>query len=193
MYDDFRVKASVAPPISYVVPAQWQDAIDVIRMHGISMETIHNPQEFEVESYRFENLRWPEGPFEGRLMPSYSVEVIRERRNFPGGSVIIPVAQVGARVLMNLLEPEAPDSLARWGFFNATFEQKEYGEHYVLEKLAREMLATNPKLKEEFEKRVAAEPEFASSPAQRLHFFYHHSPYWDPQMNLYPVGRILTM
>jgi hypothetical protein len=47
---------------------------------------------------------------------------------------------------MNLLEPAAPDSLARWGFFNAIFEEKEYAEHYVLESLAREMLANDPAL-----------------------------------------------
>jgi len=25
-----------------------------------------------------------------------------------------------------------------------------------------------------------------------LEFFYKRSPYWDRQMNLYPVGRIIT-
>ena len=65
---------------------------------------------------------------------------------------------------MNLLEPEAPDSLARWGFFNAIFEEKEYGEHYVLEALAREMMANDPALKQEFEELIATDAEFAASP-----------------------------
>ena len=36
-------------------------------------------------------------------------------------------------------------------FYKTIFEQKEYGEAYVLEKLAREMMAKDPKLKAEFE------------------------------------------
>ena len=95
-----------------------------------------------------------------------------------------------AKVAMNLLEPEAPDSFVRWGFFNAIFEEKEYGEPYVLEALAREMIARNPALAHEFEKLLASDEEFAASPSERLRFFHKRSPYWDPQMNLYPVGRI---
>ncbi len=94
---------------------------------------------------------------------------------------------------LNLLEPEAPDSFAHWGFFNAIFEEKEYGEPYVLEALAREMLAQDPALKQEFEALLATDAEFAASPYERLRFFHKRSPYWDPQMNLYPVGRITGM
>ena len=43
-----------------------------------------------------------------------------------------------ARLVMHLLEPQAPDSFAAWGFFNACFEQKEYMEPYVAEQIARE-------------------------------------------------------
>jgi len=103
------------------------------------------------------------------------------------------VAQPLGKVAMNLLEPEAPDSFARWGFFNAIFEEKEYGEHYVLETLAREMMSADPQLKNEFEQRLATDQAFAASPADRLRFFYKRSPYWDPQMNLYPVGRIINL
>ena len=93
---------------------------------------------------------------------------------------------------LNLLEPDAPDSFVAWGFFNPIFEQKEYGEDYVLEKLAREMLAHDEKLRREFEQRVANDPKFAASAQERLHFFHERSPYWDRQLNLYPVGRITT-
>src|SRR6185295_4533516 len=136
-------------------------------------------------------VKWAGAPFEGRLMPSFKVEVVRERRTFPAGSVIVPLAQEAAKVAINLLEPEAPDSLVRWGFFNAVFEQKEYGENYVLEKLSREMLASDPKLRQEFEQRVATDAVFAANSGARLQFFYQRSPYWDRQMNLYPVGRIM--
>jgi len=192
LYNDFRVKTAVAPPLYYTVPVQWKDVIEVLTQHGVTMQRTKEARTFDIESYRFTDVKWASGPFEGRLMPEFKVEVVHERRSFPAGSVIIPLAQQAAKVAMNLLEPQAPDSFVRWGFFNATFEQKEYGEDYVVEKLAREMLANDPKLREEYEKLLASDAAFASNPHARLEFFYRRSPYWDQQMNLYPVGRIIT-
>lgn len=192
LYDDARVIASVAPPLYYIVPVQWTSVIDVLAAHGLKMQRLAAPATIEVESYRFNDLKWASTPFEGRVMVSYQTALVRERRTFPAGSVVISLAQPSAHVALHLLEPEAPDSLVAWGFFNAIFEQKEYGELYVLEKLAREMLAKDENLRREFEQRVATDPKFAASASERLQFFYRRSPYWDKELNLYPVGRITS-
>ena len=109
---------------------------------------------------------------------------------YPPGSVVVPLDQPDAKVAIHLFEPEAPDSVVSWGFFNAIFEQKEYAEHYILEDLAREMLAADTKLREEFETKVRTDRSFAADPRARLYFFYKRSPYWDERMNVYPVARI---
>ena len=62
----------------------------------------------------------------------------------------------------------------------------------MLEKLAREMLVKDEKLRHEFEQKLANDPKFAASASDRLNFFYERSPYWDQQFNLYPVGRVTT-
>jgi hypothetical protein len=193
MYQTFRVSRAVAPPLSYIVPVQWSEVIEVLKAHGLETHTLAEAKEIEVESYRFQNVTWPSGPFEGRYMPRFEVEPVTEKRVFHAGSSVVPVGRRLARVVMNLLEPEAPDSFARWGFFNAIFEEKEYGEPYVLEALAREMMADDPELKRKFEELLASDAEFAASPSERLRFFHKRSPYWDPQMNLYPVGRIISV
>jgi len=167
LYNEFRVTKAAAPPLYYIVPAQWLQVIDVIKAHGLSFTTLSQQTALDVESYRFKEVKWPAGPFEGRMMPSFKTELVRERRTFPAGSVVVPLAQPAARVAINLLEPEAPDSLVRWGFFDAVFEQKEYGENYVLEKLAREMLAKDTKLREDFEQKLASDPKFAANPRAR--------------------------
>ena len=192
MYDTFAVTRAVAPPLAYIVPVQWRDIIEVLKAHGLKFQTLAEAREIEVESYRFTNVGWPAGPFEGRHMPKFDAEPIVETRTFHAGSLVIPVAQPLAKVAMNLLEPAAPDSFARWGFFNAIFEEKEYGEPYVLEALAREMMATDPALRREFEELLVTDSDFAASPLERLRFFHKRSPYWDPQMNVYPAGRIVS-
>jgi hypothetical protein len=191
MYDTFRVRTAIVPPAYYIVPPQWSEVIDRLKAHGLEMQALAEPATLEVESYRFEDVVWPPGPFEGRFMPSFTTRTIHEERSFPAQSVLVPLSQKLAKVAINLLEPAAPDSFVSWGFFNAIFEHKEYAEAYILEDLARQMIASNPNLLQEFQSRVASDPEFAASSSERLKFFYMRSPYWDPLRNVYPVGRLM--
>jgi hypothetical protein len=52
------------------------------------------------------------------------------------------------------------------------------------------MIAARPALQSEFEEALSEDPQLAQNSYERLKYFYKRSPYWDPQMNLYPVGRI---
>jgi hypothetical protein len=189
-FNEARVTVAVAPPLYYVVPPQWTEVIDRLAAHGLRLQRLAEGTTIEVESYRFSDVKWSPASFEGRVNVTQKNRVVIERRLYPAGSVVVPMAQPASRVALYLLEPDSPDSLVAWGFFNAVFEQKEYGEGYVLERLAREMLAKDEKLRREFEHRLATDPQFARSPRARLSFFYDRSSYADPQLNLYPVGRV---
>lgn len=50
------------------------------------------------------------------------------------------------------------------------------------------MLAGDPKLKAEFEAKLAADPKFAADPTARLTWFYARSKFYDDRYLLYPVG-----
>ena len=85
---------------------------------------------------------------------------------FPANSAVVELNQRLSHVAMAWLEPMAPDSAMAWNAFDPIFEQREYGEAYVLEKLAREMMAKDPKLKTEFEQRVENDPQICRKPAR---------------------------
>jgi murein tripeptide amidase MpaA len=190
-YDDAKITASVAPPLYYIVPPQWQEAIAILEAHNIKFQRTKEPLTIEVESYRFTEPKWASASFESHITMSFKTNPIKETRTFPAGSVVVPLAQEAANVAIHLLEPDAPDSFMYWGFFSAIFEQKEYGEGYIVEKVAREMLEKNPELKKEFEEKLK-DQNFAKSARARLNFFYERSGYFDKRIGLYPVGRIVT-
>jgi murein tripeptide amidase MpaA len=191
-FNDARVTSSVAPPLYYVVPPQWTDVISVLAAHGLQLKRLAEATTLDVESYRFSDVKWATSSFEGRVTVTQKSTPVRERRLYQAGTVVVPLAQPASRVALYLLEPDSPDSFVAWGFFNPIFEQKEFGEAYVIERIAREMLAKDANLRREFERRLATDPQFAKSARARLAFFYDRSPYHDAQLNLYPVGRVTT-
>ena len=191
-FDEGKVERSVVPPLYYIVPGQYKDVIEVLKLHGIKFTTLKKPLTLEVESYRLTEPKWATNSFENRITLACKPVAIKEKRTYAAGSILIPMDQSTANVAIHLLEPNGPDSFVYWGFFNSVFEQKEYGESYQIEKLAKEMLASDPKLKAEFETRLKDEA-FAKTPRARLNFFYERSPYYlNQKVGVYPVGRIQT-
>src|SRR2546430_2967214 len=114
----------------------------------------------------------------------------RETQDIAAGALFVPIAQALARLLMHLLEPQAPDSFAAWGLFDACFEHKEYLEPYVAEQIARTVLAQHPQLQDEFARKLEEDPAFAANPAARREFFLRRHPSWDSHLNLYPIFRV---
>ena len=104
----------------------------------------------------------------------------------------LPLGPLERALLASLqrLEPQAPDAIAAWGEMNNAFEQKEYMEGYVTEEQAEAMLAKDPALKAEFEKRLREDAAFAKSPEARLDFFYRRHPAYDRDYLRYPVLRV---
>ncbi len=201
----FKVTAATVPPAAYIVPAQWTHAIDVLLAHQVEIRRTTALWTGSVETYRCSGMQWQQPPYEGHH-PIFAGEgsqghpgsfgqctPVTETMSFPSGSAVVMLNQRLSHVAVEWLEPGAPDSAMAWNVFDPIFEQKEYGEAYVLEKLAREMLAKDPKLKTEFERKVEADPRFAANPNARLAFFYDRSPWFDPRLGLYPVGRLTKL
>lgn len=194
---------TVNEPRAYIVPAQWTNIIAVLEAHGLKLLRTTAPWTADVETYRCHEMKWSERSFEGHhvmFSPQFEAQgfrgvcdPVREKLSFPSGSAVVPLDQRAAKVAIQWLEPEAPDSAVAWGYFDAVFEQKEYAEDYVLEKLAREMMEKDPGLRQEFDQRVSTDKAFAADSSARLNFFFRHSTWWDPQLGLYPVGRLSTL
>lgn len=179
-----------APGAGYVVPAAHAALVEtMLRRHALAYSVLERDHpRAATESFRAETVAFAPASMEGRQRLSLSGAWTRERRDVPAGSLFVPIAQPRSRLVMELLEPLAPDSLAAWGGFNIAFERKEYMERYVAEEVAREMLE-DPAVRSAFDQRLA-DPAFAADPGARLEFFYRRHPSWDERLDLYPVLRL---
>jgi hypothetical protein len=182
----------VAPPAphGYIVPREWPEIIELLGLHGVEMIPLEKPVEGEFETLKFSDVRFAAAPFEGRFrVLSFAAAPQKVRRTVAAGSVYVPAAQRAGKLAMHLLEPEAPDSAVRWGFFLPAFEQKEYFSEFVFEPFARKMLEQNALLRAEFEEKLKTDAAFASNPRARLLWLYQRSPYAEPDKDVYPVLR----
>jgi hypothetical protein len=181
----------IAPAHGYVVPAAhaaWMS--ERLAVHGIEFQRLDTPRVgATVQTFRADNVTTDPRTFEGRTRMTIEGSWRDEPRDIGTGALFVPIAQPKARLVMSLLEPQAPDSLLSWGFFATAFEKKEYLENYVAEEVARQMLEQDPALRKEFERRLQEDTAFAGSPEARLEFFHRRHPSWDERYGVYPVYR----
>jgi len=188
-----RPVLSVELPYGYIIPAEWGEVIERLKIHGIRMTLLPEEKTATVSTYRFINPAWQQNPYEGRhLMTHIEYEEISETRSFPTGSAVVELNQPAGRIIPHLLEPKGNGSLLSWGFFDAIFEQKEYGESYVIEKIAREIIRTDTAIEKEFREKMTSDTVFAHNPRLILNWFYNRSSWADSRKGVYPVGRIVS-
>ncbi|MCX8104596.1 MAG: M14 family metallopeptidase [Ignavibacterium album] len=189
-YRDVIVADSIQIPDYYIIPAEWSALVDRMAFHGIQFFKSDYDTIVTVERYRFKNVKFSNNSYEGRQRVSFEVESFEEEVNIPAGSLIIPTNQRTIKIIAHLLEPKCEDSFVQWGFMNQIFEQKEYFENYVMEKIAEEMLAKDSNIRKEFEEKLKNDESFRKNAYERLNFFYKRSPYWDRNLNVYPIMKL---
>ena len=187
-----RPEKTLSVPKEYIIPAQYKEVIDIVKAHGFEVNLLKSEKTLKVSTYRFDNVEFAPRPSEGRCrVAHFDAQEITKDMTFPKGSAVVKASQNGVRLLMNLLEPEMHGSLFEWGFFNQVLQRVEYFEVYKMEPMAREMLAADPFLREQFEAWKASLPKDQQANQYLiLNWFYERSPYCDKNYLTYPIGIV---
>jgi hypothetical protein len=179
-------------PRGYLVLAGWPQIERLVAAHGLKAHRVAVGIETDLETIRVGEPTLATAPYQGAAMvENFTVSRQAERRVVPAGSLWIPAAQPDFEVAVQLFEPEAPDSMLRWGLLNSVFERKEYIGLAALEEQARQMLADD-ELRAAW-KQALKDEEFAADPRARMLWWYRRTPYWDEQVGLLPVMRVLEI
>lgn len=185
---------TTAPRAGYVVPAAYAAIVgEKLRQHGVEFRQLDKGVErYAAETFRADKATLADASVEGHQRLTVEGKWKPESRAIAAGSLFVPIAQPKARLVVAMLEPQAPDSLLAWGTFNTAFERKEYMEDYVAEDVARAQMAADPAVAKAFQERLDSDPAFARSPQARLEFFAKRHSSYDERLNLYPVLRANT-
>lgn len=180
---------TVPRPRGYLVLPGWPQIEQRLRGQGLRVARLSQPAEIEVETMRVAEPQPAPGSYQGLTRVTAKVERAAERRRIPAGALWIPADQPDFELAVQLLEPEAVDSLLSWGLLSSIFEGKEYIDSRVLEGLAAEMLK-DPKTAAEW--RTALQDEkLAADTNARYQWWFRRTPYWDAAVGLLPYFRVM--
>ena len=187
----FKPSLEVKIPDAYIIPQGWHNVIDLLKLNAVKMHVLERDSTITVESYKIEDYKTREMPFEGHYL-HYKVTVSKNNQNitFKKGDVIIKTAQPSFRYIIETLEPQAPDSFFNWNFFDTILQQKEWVSPYVWEDLALKILDKNPKLKVEFEEKKKNEKDFTDQWYAQLDWIHKQSKYYEKAHLQYPIYRL---
>jgi hypothetical protein len=178
-------------PRGYIVLAGWPQIEEVVGGHRLKAYRTTHDAEIDVETIRLSNPQFARSSYQGVVMvEDFEVSRHDEHLSIPAGSLWIPADQPAFEIAVQLFEPEAPDSLVRWGTVSSLFERKIYIGTDLLEELAREMLVDDS-VRDEWETALE-DPEFAENPGARYLWWYRRTPYWDDTVGLLPVVRVMS-
>ncbi|MGF1587250.1 MAG: M14 family zinc carboxypeptidase [Bacteroidales bacterium] len=192
-YDYFTPSVMVDATVAYIIPRAWEDMTQKMMLSGVEVEFIEQDTVMEVEIISIVDYRLSAQSNQGRqLVSGVQVKTRIGARQFYKGDAIIYLNQAANNYIVNMLEPMAPASFFRWGFFNSTLEDGESWWIWAFEDHAGEVLETNNELREAFEQKMADEADFASDPAAQLQYIYDivAKPEVERGSYLYPVARL---
>ena len=191
-YHGQKTELVLPRPRGYMVLPGWPQIERLITDHGLVARRLPEPMELDVETIRVSDPVLGSTPYQGTTMiREFEVSRQTERRSVPAGAVWVPANQPDFEVAVQLFEPEAPDSMLRWGLLNTVFERKEYIGSQHLAELADEMLS-DAAVRSAWE--IALQDEaFASDAQARYLWWYRRTPYWDEEVGLLPIFRVMEL
>jgi hypothetical protein len=70
-FNDVVTEDSVKIPSGYIIPGEWMELVNRLMLHGVNAELINNDTIINVKRYNFNNVKFSDEPYEGRLRVNF--------------------------------------------------------------------------------------------------------------------------
>jgi dipeptidyl-peptidase 4 len=116
---DFIPTFEVPRPFAYLIPPNEAKAIDILRAHGIKLETLKAATNLDVEAEEVGKFTRASRVSEGhRTIDIVESQTKAGRRTIPAGTIVVRTAQPLGSLAVYLLELRSEDGLATWNCFD---------------------------------------------------------------------------
>jgi len=188
----YKPTLTVKVPKAYIIPKAWWNIIQKLTDNHVKMSRLKADTLLEVESYRIEDIQSVKWPFEGHYLHT-QVDVTTKTTKvlFHQGDYIVETDQPGFRYIMEVLEPQGPDSFFAWNYFDMILAQKENFSPYIFEDSALEILENDAQLKANFSAKKTTDSAFAKNWYAQLEWIFHQSKFYEKDHLQYPIFRMM--
>ncbi|QKX03501.1 M14 family metallopeptidase [Aquimarina sp. TRL1] len=189
--DYFIPSKQVTIPAFYVIPQGWWRITDALKRNQVAYQRLSKDTTITVETYKIQSYKTRNSPYEGHYL-HYDTQVSKKENTmtFRKGDYLIPTAQKAIRYIIEVLEPEAPDSFFNWNYLDTILQQKEGFSPYVWEDKAIELLEKHPELKARFIEKQK-DTSFRKNSYRQLDWLHKQSSNYEKAHMKYPIYRIL--
>lgn len=121
-YGTFTATEHERVPAAYVLPAEMEPALELLRAHGVEMERLGHPGTVALQAFVIDSTVAAEREFEGHHERTLFGAWRDTDARAPVGAWRVPMDQPLARLAFQLLEPRAADGLVAWNVLDAALE-----------------------------------------------------------------------
>jgi len=118
-YGVFAATEKEEVPYAYVIDAAETHAVDVLRTHGITVETLDAETTLKVEQFAIKEDALAEHEFQKHHERTLTGKWKSREETFPAGTFLVRMNQPLARLAFYLLEPRSDDGLVNWNVLSA--------------------------------------------------------------------------
>lgn len=102
-------------PKAYLIDASQENIIKKLKILGIKVEELTDDAEIEVEVYKIENYKRDSKKYEQMNLQKVTTMLYTQKKQFPKGTFKVSLHQKNANMIVEVLEPEAPNSFVSFG------------------------------------------------------------------------------
>jgi len=118
VFDRFKPVLFAPPPVAYAIPAADTEAVRLLRLHGIVVDSLSVAATARAENFVTDSTIVSPRPFQGHHEVHLVGRWMSQPRELPAGTYIARTSQPLRILLVYLLEPESDDGLVTWNFFD---------------------------------------------------------------------------